>query len=281
MFKQIAEETIKYFRQETLAERSKRMAPGAMYCAIAVIVFGMVSPVINLLFFLDLHLAVDWIGLLTHWIEFGMALAMAGAIVGWFTEEYEGIVWGGVVLAVLILVENLVASLIGGGGAAMVGQSAMMALPLVGAGVLVAGVIRIAINRHLRVKQQENPGIRRRLFVQLTGIVCLIGLILGVFSLFGGSSEYTIRDLNENLQNYATDPLLEWRFPYEKVPALKAHFGMNYTLLARTSTSLTGFMDITIRFEDGYTVTCVVPPPTSNEPMLLDICNEGSQIAIP
>jgi hypothetical protein len=75
--------------------------------------------------------------------------------------------------------------------------------------------------------------------------------------------------------------LNEWRFPYEKVPDLKDHLGMNYSLYARPSISMAGVMDITIRFEDGYTVTCIVPPTYGNDPMLLDVCNEGANIVFP
>ena len=107
MFKRIADAIIKSYRQETLAERSERIGPGAMYSAIAAIVYVLVSSVINVLFFPGLHLAVDWISLLTNLIEFVIALSLAGAIVGWFTEEYMGIVGGGVVLTILLLVGNL------------------------------------------------------------------------------------------------------------------------------------------------------------------------------
>jgi len=280
MFKQIAEAILKTFRQETLAERGKRMAPGAMYAAIAATVFVLVSSIINIFFFPDLHLAVDWISLLTQWIEFGFALALAGAIVGWFTEEYMGIVGGGVVLTILILVGNLVASLMGGGSAALTAQSFLTALPLVGVGVLLAWAVRVAINRHLYIKQQEAPEVRRKLFVQLMVIVFLVGLIPGILSRFGLSSEYAIRTLNESLQNVATDPSLEVRFPLAKVPALKDHFGMGYTLYARTSASAAGALDITIRFEDGYTVTCLVPT-ASGYSTFLQVCNEGTKIVFP
>jgi len=280
MFKQIAEAILKSYRQETLAERGKRMAPGAMYAAIAATVFVLVSSIINIFFFPDLHLAVDWISLLTQWIEFGFALALAGAIVGWFTEEYMGIVGGGVVLTILILVGNLVASLMGGGSAALTAQSFLTALPLVGVGVLLAWAVRVAINRHLYIKQQEAPEVRRKLFVQLMVIVFLVGLIPGILSRFGLSSEYAIRTLNESLQNVATDPSLEVRFPLAKVPALKDHFGMGYTLYARTSASAAGALDITIRFEDGYTVTCLVPT-ASGYSTFLQVCNEGTKIVFP
>ncbi|MCX6033451.1 MAG: hypothetical protein NTV38_00510 [Chloroflexi bacterium] len=66
MFKWIAETIIKSYRQETLAERGKRMMPGALYGAIATTVYVFVSSIINVIFFPDLHLGVDWIRLLTQ-----------------------------------------------------------------------------------------------------------------------------------------------------------------------------------------------------------------------
>jgi hypothetical protein len=280
MSKRIAEAINKSFRQETLAERGERMAPGALYGAIAATVFVLVSSIINVIFFSNMHLAINWISLLTHWIEFGLTLVLAGAIVGWFTEDYIGIVGGGVVLTILLLVGNLIASLIGGGSATLTVQSFITVVPLVGAGVLLSWAIRIAINHHLHIKQQETPEVRRKLFVQLIVTVILVGLIPGVLSRFGLSTENTIRALNGSLQNFATDPLIDWRFPYAKVPALKDHFGMDYTLYPRTSVIEADALDITIRFEDGYTVTCLVPT-TSGDAMLLQVCNEGTKIVSP
>jgi predicted phage tail protein len=227
-----------------------------------------------------LHLGVDWISLLTHWIEFGVALALDGVIVGWFTEEYMGIVGGGVVLTILLLVGNLVASLIGNVSATLTVQSFITVVPLIGASILLAGAIRMAINRHLHIKQQETPEVRRKRFMQLTIIVFLVGLIPGLFSRFGQSSEFAIRTLNESLQNVATDPSLEVRFPIAKVPALRDHFGMDYTLYARASTFEAGALDITIRFIDGFTVTHLVPT-ESGYALFLQVCNEVTKIASP
>jgi hypothetical protein len=280
MFKRITDTIIKSYRQETLAERGKRMLPGAMYGSFAATVFVLVSSAINVIFFPNLHLVVDWINLLTDWIQFGIGLALAGAIVGWFTEEYMGIVGGGVVLTILLLVGNLIASLLGGGSAALTVQSLITALPLVGVCVLLAWAIRVAINRHLHIKQQEVPDVRRKLFLQLVSIVFLVGLLPGVFSRFDVSAEFAIQTLNEGLQNAGIDPSLEVRFPIAKVPALKEHFGMNYTLNPRPSAVSAGALDITIRFEDGYTVTCLVPT-TSGDAFFLQVCNEGTKIVSP
>jgi hypothetical protein len=275
MINWIKTETLKYYRQETLAERASRMLLGAEYSVIAISGYLLVSVIINAIFYPDLHLSVDWYGFFIHWVEFGIAMTLAGAIVGWFTENYEGIVWGGVLLVVLLLLGNLVTSLIGKESATLVGQSLITAIPLIGIGILLAWAIRAAINRHLYAKRQAKPEIRWKLLRQLIILVILVGSIPGVLSLFGTSSVYTLRSLNTNIQNYSTDPLIESRFPYEKVPGLKDHFGMRYSLFVRPSTTMVGSMDITIRFTDGYAITCLVPQLDKNEKMVLDSCNEG------
>jgi hypothetical protein len=282
MFKRVTDNFLKIFREETLAQRKGRMVPGAIYCAIAATFYFLVPPILYVIFYSGAHLAIDWIALLTSWIEFGLVLALVGVIVGWFSETYEGIVYGGVVMAVLILVGNWMASLISRRGATLMGQSIIITiLPLFGACILLAGVIRLAINRYLHIQLQENLQIRRRMFVQFTIIVFLVGLIPGMISYFGSASINTVRSMNKTLQNYATDNIIDSRFPYEKVPALKDHFGMDYTLYVRASNLMAGAMDITIRYKDGYSVTCLVPPTGSNEELLLNTCNEGTHITVP
>jgi hypothetical protein len=279
MFKGIAKGFNRYYQQETWLERSKRMLPGAVYSATAVIIFLIVTSLINVIIFKDLHLAVDWIGLLHRCLEFGLIMAAAGAIVGWFTETHEGIVYGGVVLAIIILIGNVAASVISGGGASLLGQSIIVViLPLLVAGILLAGAIRMAINRHVKIRQQVVSHNQRKQSFQLVALVCLVGFVIGVFSLFGTTSLNAVHSLNSNLQNYATDPMIEHRFPYAKVPGLKDHFGMAYILYARTAYTTADSLEITIRFTDGYTITCVVPLMGSNEQMLLDTCNEGVTI---
>jgi hypothetical protein len=281
MFNQIAGKILKFYREETLAGRSMRMLPGAIYCAIAATFNVLVSTFINHIFFPGLQISVDWSGVLIHWIIFAIAMALAGVIVGWFTENYEGIVWGGILLTVLVLLENLLAALIGGGNATLVSLSFISVIPLVGVGMLLAWVIRLVVNRHLLAKQQTKPGIRRKQIMQLTILVILIGTITGAVSIYGSSSVSTITSLNKSLQYSANDPYQKSRFPYEKVPALKDHLGMSYSLYVHSTVSSVGSMDITIRFKDGYTITCIVPLISGNEPMLLDTCNEGTNIRLP
>src|SRR4030042_1357622 len=171
MFTRIKTEILKYLQQETFAERSNRLLPSAFYCALAATVYILVSSVINVIVYPNLHLGINWTGLFISWLEVGLVLALAGAIIGWFTEDHEGVVWGGVLLAVLIFVGNLLVALISGCNATLMGQSLLLtAIPLLGAGILIAFVIRMPIKRHLRAKQQVEPGMRRKQYVQLTQI---------------------------------------------------------------------------------------------------------------
>jgi hypothetical protein len=58
---------------------------------------------------------------------------------------------------------------------------------------------------------------------------------------------------------------------------MKAHLGMDYTLYVRTSMLIADTMEVSIRFSDGYTVTCLVPKlGSSNEELLLNQCTEGN-----
>ncbi len=255
--------------------------PGAIYCALAITCYVLVSSVINVIAFRDLHLGIDWTSLLIRWVEYGLALALAGALIGWFTETTEGVVGGGLILAVILLVGSMVLSVISGRANTILGQSIITIIPVLGSALLVAFVIRMAIKRHTDIMGKANAKTRRVQLVQLVSLVIIVGLIMGVFSLFGSSSQYAIRSLNNTLQNYSTDNLIESRFPYERLPGLKAHFGMDYSLYARTSSVMSGALDITIHFADGYSVTCVVPQMNSNEPILLDACSEGRTYQAP
>lgn len=282
MIKRFTSGIDKYLHQETQAERTNRILPGAIYSALTVISYLIVSSTINVLVFRNLNLAVDWTRLLLSCLEFGLILAVAGVIVAWFTETHEGIVYGGIVLALLILVGNMAATAVIGQSFQLLSQSIIIViLPLIGAGILLAAAIRVAVNRHVKISQIENPQIRRKQSVQLIALICLVGLVIGALSLFGTTSLNSVRALNSNLQNYATDPLAENRFPYQDLPGLKNHLGMPYTLVASTAYTTADAMEITIRFKDGYSVACVIPLLGANEQLLMNTCNEGASLKSP
>src|SRR3990172_2374431 len=87
----------KFYQEETLAERSQRMIPAAIYGALIGAVYVLTLSVVNVWTLPNLPLGVDWARLLGMWIGFSVAFALFGAVAAWYTEEYAGIVGGGVI----------------------------------------------------------------------------------------------------------------------------------------------------------------------------------------
>lgn len=280
MFQKIKESIQYSLREETTAQRMARMLPGALYGALVATVYILALSTVNVLTVPGLHLAVDWTRLLTYWIGYGIGLALAGVIVGWFTEDYVGVIGGGIVMTLLLLIGNFVLSLVTGGNANLVFQSVVTAVPLIGGAVLIAGGLRYVIIRHVHVMQAEQPRLRRSQLAGLVGIVFLVGLIPGAFSRYDLSTVDMLKALNSGLQNGNTDPGLAARFSSTQLPGLKAHFGEDYAIFPHPSIFSAGSLDITVRFSDGYAFSCVVSP-DAGELTYFTTCNEGENAISP
>jgi len=274
MFKRFIDGLRTSFQGETLSERWARILPGIVYGAIAATVYALTLTTINAVTYPGLHLAIDWGRVIAYWLEFGLALAFAGAIVGWFTETYMGIIGGGVVLTLLLFFINLIISLASKNGALTAAISVVTAVPLIGASILLAAAIRYTINRHLSIKQEKKGNEKRKQLAGLVAIVIIVGWIPGFLSRYDSTTIDVIKALNDGLTNAATDPSQAARFTLEKLPSLQGHFGMSYKLYPRISTLSTGSMDITVRFLDGYTFTCETSTVAGAQTYFTD-CNEG------
>ena len=267
-------------QEETTAERSARMLPGALYGAFAATIYILTLFTLNVITIPGLHLAIDWANLLTYWIGFSLGLAVCGAIVGWFTEDYAGVISGGIIMTILLLVGNLVISLITGKNASLLLQSIVTALPLIGAAVLIAAGLRYVIKRHLQSAQAREPRQRRRLITSLIGIIFLVSFIPGFLSRYDSSAIQVLKALNSALQNGGTDQLAAARFSATQLPGLKDHFGQDFKVYPRVSVLAAGSLDITVRFKDGYVFSCVVPT-DSGEETFFTTCNEGNSFNSP
>jgi hypothetical protein len=265
--------------EESLSDRNKRMIPGALYAALAAAVYVLTFSTINIILFPGLHIAINWGSFFGYLFGFGIGLALAGAIVGWFTEDYMGVVGGGVIMTLLLLVGNVVVSLVNGDPVSVTAQSFITALPLVGAAILLALGLRMLVNRHLNILKEPRES-QRKLMAGLVSIVFLVGLIPGIFSLYDHSTQTTLATLNTGLQTNSNDPSLTAIFPFDKIPNWQSHFDKKYTLYPRNSVVSTGSLDVTIRYEDGYTITCLVDTSSGNLGFFKD-CSEGTQFRTP
>lgn len=241
-------------KQESLPERGKRMRPAALYGALAASAYALAFHLVNAYSFPNLPLGLDWARLLSMWLGFGAAFALAGAIAGWFTEEYGGIVGGGAIITTLLAVMFL---FVQGQGSTL--QSILMALPLIGVSMLAAWGLRRAAAIHLDIERDPQPGARRKRLIQHGLTVLLVGLVPGILGRMDLSSERAITNLHRLLQTAPQDASVLPRLPLRQLPELQDHLGVDYVIYARNSELSAGALDVTVRFADGFTMTCFLP----------------------
>ncbi len=275
--KSIKEELSRTLREETMAERTARILPGVAYGFFAATVYILVLSAINVLTFPGMHLGFDWAHILPSWLGFGLGLAAAGAIVGWFTEGYSGVIWGGILMTILVILVNFIVALFSGENPAKMFQSVLILLPLVGGAVLLTWGLRYLIQRHVQIIKIEEPRQRRKKLAGLIGLVFLIACLPGVFSRYDTSTAKMLGELNQLMQNGGTDTVLASRYLPAQLPGLKDHFGQPYTIYIRPSFLTVNALDINVRFDEGYSFVCVIYT-SSGDQTYFTSCNEGNQI---
>jgi hypothetical protein len=280
MYQRIRKRILYSLQEETVAERSARIIPGALFGVFAASVYILTLFLINVVTIPGLHLSIDWANLFTYWIGFSLGLGLSGAIVGWFTEDYAGVVSGGIVITLTLLIGNLVISLLTGRNAGLLFQSVVTAIPLIGGAVLLAGGLRFVIKRQLQITENKDPVQRRKLMTSLFGIVFLVSFLPGAVSRYDTSAVEVFKALNTSLQKGGTDPNYAARFSLTQLPGLPKHFGTEYKIYTRISVLSAGSLDISVRFNDGYIFSCVVPTDNGEE-TFFTTCNEGARVISP
>ena len=117
----------KFYKQESLSKRSERMRPAAIYGALVATIYTLTLSFVNVYTFPNLPLGMDWVRVFGMWIGLSVAFALCGAIAGWFTEEYEGIVGGGLIITALLATGLLLSS--GSQNSTLTAQTLITALP--------------------------------------------------------------------------------------------------------------------------------------------------------
>jgi len=88
--------------RKTLQERSERMLPGVVIGIILGTVYVLTLSLINFISLPALHLGLDWGRMLAALLEYDLALALVGAISGWFTGSSCRAIGGGIVTLIAI-----------------------------------------------------------------------------------------------------------------------------------------------------------------------------------
>jgi hypothetical protein len=277
MFQRIREYLAREFDQESPQSRMQRVKYGIIMGFLGSLVYALSSAFINVISYPGLHLAVNWINILTTWIVVCLALILAGFIVGWPTEEVKAIVGGGIALTVVLLLANTIAFMVSTSARGSYFQVLVTSLPMVGVCVLAALALRQGINKLEKAKNEEDKSIQQKRFSKIIGLVILLGLIAGLFSRFDGTAVTMLKSLNERLQSTDISSSSKVRFPENVKTDVQSHFGEGYSLIVRSATATVGALDVTVRFDSGYTVTCQIPTATGTY-IFMDSCSEGTKI---
>ncbi len=277
MFQRIREYLAREFDQETPQSRMQRVKYGIVMGIVGSMVYALSAAFVNVISYPQLHLAINWLTIITTWIVVCLALILAGFIVGWPTEEVKAIVGGGITLTVVLMVANTIAFLVSTSDKGSYFQVLVTSLPMVGVCILAALALRQGINKLDKAKNEEDKSIQRRRFSKIIGLVILLGLMGGLFSRFDGTAVTMLQSLNERLQSTDISSSSKVRFPENVKADVQSHFGEGYNLVVRSAAAMVGAMDVTIHFDSGYTVTCQIPTATGTF-IFMDSCSVGTKI---
>jgi hypothetical protein len=280
MFRRITNSILIFFREETLNDRSERMLPGVIIGIIAGTAYVLISSTINVISLPALHLSLDWSRMLTNLVKYDMVLALVGAIAGWFTDDYMGAIGGGIVTMLLYLIINWIIFRVKGSNPERIVNLLITFLPLLVGAMLLCGVFRYAVSRYLCVVQTEPSKKRAGQMAGLIAIAIIAGMLPGLFSRFDQNAQKVVLTMDERLQAVVSDPTLMAQFPLAEFPALQGHFGMHFVLYPRASASVASALDVTIRYDDGYAITCLVP---TDDPYVqyFKRCFPGNNVNLP
>ncbi len=215
---------------------------GALVVAGGCVAFTLVAGLVNALWYRDLPVAVDPIGLLTG----ALTLGAAGAVVGALTMRSESVAAGvltGAGAIGLLTALSLLSNVLGGGEV----LAFIVVFPALALGLVACAALRLALN---------GPFSRGPL------ALVFVGLVGGALGLWGRMSEpeaNAVRNVQRAIATYATQPAgLQRPAEFNQAPGAYAHLQLPYAVTARTVRADPETIEVVVAFEDGYTLTCRV-----------------------
>ena len=222
---------------------------GAVYGLLLGTAFTLVAAFIDKWLYPQLPFGVDWTQAASRWTSIGLGLALIGGITCLFTESFHGLVAGTVTASVLALTFSLFFSPTSTGAKVIVllftlAPVAVMSLPI-------AWTIRRLTQNHLHALHMKWSALR---ILGLVLITIVLGAGAGYFMKISEDGLMAVQMVHENLQAAPADQKKE----VSEVEGLQDHAGMKYSLSQKTSAMTTTGFDVRAKYDDGYTVECVV-----------------------
>jgi len=222
---------------------------------------------------------VDWRSLLTVWSFFAVWLGVGGAFINWFTQTEESMVTGLLVMTLIALGAS--ALTFEGGLPAQFGKIFLLALPVLAISLVMTITLRWLGVRHADSFEREQT-LWTKSIVILVAIAIAIGGVTGLgLTRWSEKTFRGIRYVHDRLQTLAVDPVQEEAFfPLNDVPGLTSRLGMPYTIRGRASGQSVTAAEVTVEFNDGYQITCIILVFPDTTPFLR-ACAEGDEVSLP
>ena len=277
MLSKLKDSIVRSYNQEDISTRMERVKIGVLFAALGTSAYLVSSSLVNPISFPQIPFGVDWPGLIVYWVLLMAAMALAAAIAGWETEDHVGVVGGGTVMGLLILILNTITYLSGPGPKDSYFRILVTTVPLIAVAVLIALIFRWAINRQVNNNREENVQLKQQKSSKLLITIIITGLVLGIFARYDQSIIDSLTTLDSRLQIKGDESVSTVRFPENIVNSVSPHFGTGYKILMHHTNSTIGAVDVTIRFDDGFTLTCLVPTDSALF-LMLPACSEGKSL---
>jgi hypothetical protein len=266
--------------QETPAQRRCRTVPGALYGLGMAAIYTLIGATVNQLSYPDIPVAIDGPGLFFTWLLFSAWLGSGGWLVNWFTYTEDGLTYSvPVMIAGALLAGTLYTD---GSLLAKMSASVFLILILPGYSLFITIILRSLGARHADLLERGDRTTKLRGFAGLILTVVLLGALPGIgLTRWNDHTVNAARAIQTRLQNAAAEPeKLDGIFPLANVPGLAQRLQTPYTLRARPSAESVVAFDVTVDFNDGYQMTCVLLV-FSEEPPFLRACAEGATVVLP
>ena len=268
-----------YLRQETGSDRWQRMWICALVGVLTATIYAWTISTINLITLPGQHLGMDWYRLLFYGGGLSIIAGLGGLFVGWFTEHFEGIVFGWILIELLMLAAYIIYVLFAKTDSSTTLISIIGLVETTGALIFLSVFLRLTANKLIQDYYSEDRAGRWRRILPFTLGITFVIVLIGSLAHYDVSVVQALRSFNHLMDRVAIDTSLETNLPLDTIPELRSHLGQAYEIYPRPDTI--GIYIFTVMFPDGFSFSCRVSVSQSHQYYQFTDCSQGAKLSFP
>lgn len=249
------------------SETKQRVFFAALSGFIAGTVAALLSSFINIWLFPDLPFYIEWSSVFFAWVSWAVLGSMLAGMAAFSYEGWKSILLSALSMAVAVLVLNVIQSSEG----ILVNFIAFfgLLLPFVAMMTPLAFLFFWLANRFVQALHLKNWA-RLKVFLVNFVVILVLGAIPGVYAKMSARAEQGVRIIHGILQDaaQASSPVGLHK-SLLKTEGFSEYTDQPYTLSQVPSLYSTVGVDVTVHYEDGYTILCAVVLYPGSNPSIL------------